>query len=200
MNLLAHLHLADETAESRLGNLLGDFVRGRPDDRYPEVIWEGIMLHRKVDAFTDRHPHWKRSRSRLTPPRVRFAGIIVDVFYDHFLTRHWERFNGGKSLDSFVEECYRHLEESLHQTTEEIAGILRKMAREDWLRSYGEVAGVEVALNRISRRSLRMGPIHGSVEELVREYEAIESDFLAFYPELVRFAEETRNGRKPKHL
>ena len=74
------------------------------------------------------------------------------------------------------------------------------MTREDWLRSYGELEEIGAVLNRLSRRSARLGPIHGSVEDLVRDYDALESDFLAFYPEVQRFAEASRNGKEPDSL
>lgn len=194
MNFLAHLHLAEPTPESRLGNLLGDFVKGRPDDRFSPAIWEGIMLHRRVDVFTDRHPDWKRSRERLRPELRRFAGIVIDVFYDHFLARHWGAFStGGESLDGFVSDCYATFERHRDWLPEETAAVVARMARQDWLRSYGEMAGIGRALDRLSRRSRRLKILKGSVAELEANYAAMEADFLAFYPDLRAFAEAERS-------
>lgn len=193
MNFLAHLHLAARTPESRLGNMLGDFVKGRPDDRFAPEIWEGIMLHRHVDAFTDSHPEWKKSKGRLSPERRRFAGIIVDVFYDHFLARHWERFSGdGETLGEFIDGCHTDLLALRDQAPPDAAAVFERMAEEQWLRSYFETEGIARALERISRRSPVLGPVRDSIEELETHYEAIEQDFLAFYPDLIRYAAALR--------
>ena len=56
MNHLAHLFLAAPTAESLIGNLSGDFVKGAIGDRFPPGIAAGIAQHRRIDAFTDAHP------------------------------------------------------------------------------------------------------------------------------------------------
>ncbi|NNE91791.1 MAG: DUF479 domain-containing protein [Verrucomicrobiales bacterium] len=191
MNFLAHLHLADPTPESRLGNLLGDFVRGLPDDdRFPPEIWEGIKLHRHVDAFTDSDPAWKRSRARLKRTKRRFAGIIIDVFYDHFLIRNWSRFEPEREMPDFVADCHAHLDEALHHAPLEAAEVIRRMQREDWLISYSTLEGLDFALQRISRRSAILSPVANSVGELEENFEAMEEDFLEFYPRAIQFAKK----------
>ncbi len=61
MNHLAHLFLAGDSAESLIGNLSGDFVKGILGDRFSPGIREGIAQHRSIDAFTDSHPAWPSS-------------------------------------------------------------------------------------------------------------------------------------------
>ena len=90
MNYLAHLYLAGESDDSRLGNILGDFVKGNAAGRYPPAILRGIMMHRKVDRFADHHPQSRSARQLISPARRRFAGVIVDICYDHFLSVHWK--------------------------------------------------------------------------------------------------------------
>ncbi len=183
MNFLAHLHLARPEPISRLGNLLGDFVRGRPDERFSPEIWRGIMHHRHLDAFTDAHEAWRRSRRRLAPERVRFAGIVVDVFYDHFLSRHWERFVAdGEGLVDFIDQCHRDLRLAAPLAPEDARAVIARMERQGWLASYGELAGIDEAMRRISRRSPRLGAMAGAVADLERDYAGFEEDFLTFYP------------------
>src|ERR1051325_10142199 len=90
MNYLAHLFLAEDDPESLLGNLLGDFVKGAKKDDYPDSIRRGIELHRKVDRFTDAHRVVRSSLSLISPARRRFAGVLVDIFYDHLLAKDWQ--------------------------------------------------------------------------------------------------------------
>ena len=91
MNYLAHVHLAEPSAAGRFGALLGDFVKGAPDPELPPSVRRGILMHRRIDAHTDAHPVHRTSRRRFAGPRRRFAGIIVDVAYDHFLASAWSR-------------------------------------------------------------------------------------------------------------
>lgn len=195
MNFLAHLRLAGETPESRLGNFLGDFVRGRPDHRFEPAIWAGIMHHRHLDAFTDRHPAWKAGRERLAPERRRFAGIVVDVFFDHFLSRWWDRFGWeDRDLDRFIAECHRDLAATSPQAPEEARQAITWMRRQGWLESYREIDGIDEAMRRISRRSKRLGPIRDAVNDLKRDYEGFERDFLGFFPDVLIRSGELHAG------
>lgn len=186
MNFLAHLHLARPEPTSRLGNLLGDFVRGRPDDRYSAPIWRGIMHHRRLDVFTDAHPSWRVSRSRLSTERVRFAGIVVDVFYDHFLSLHWERFaSDGETLEGFIGSCHGDLREAGPLGPDDANLVIERMERQGWLASYASLDGIDEAIRRISRRSPRLEPMERAIVDLVGDYEGFESDFLSFYPDAI---------------
>jgi acyl carrier protein phosphodiesterase len=187
MNFLAHLHLGRHTEGFLLGSLLGDFIRGMiTDDMFTKEVREGIRVHRAIDAFTDHQVAWKRSRDRLSSERRRFAGIIVDVFYDHFLSRHWDLFSPDVSREAFIAHCYGSILGKVSLLTgdvkKETRAVLRRVAREDWLSGYHEIDGIGVTLDRISRRSPRIAVIKGGVEELKANYEALEDDFLAFYP------------------
>tara|TARA_R110002096_G_scaffold233086_9_gene423105 strand:- start:1295 stop:1891 length:597 start_codon:yes stop_codon:yes gene_type:complete len=186
MNFLAHLHLAEPTPESLLGNLLGDFVKGYPwDNRFPEAVWKGIVEHRAVDAFTDQHPQWKRSRDLLPGHLRRFAGIVVDVYYDFFLHRHWETFSDGSSIDEFILSAHSKLDSALHLAPEESAVVIRQMMQERWLACYGSLDGVESTLFRVSKRSPVMAPVFEASAELRGHVPAMEEHFLQFYPDLI---------------
>ena len=190
MNFLAHLHLARPTPVSRLGNLLGDFVRGRPDVRFSPGIWRGIMHHRHLDAFTDAHPAWKRSRERLDPSRRRFAGILVDVFYDHFLSRRWHDLEPEATpLDTFIDQCHRDLREALPLGPPEIEIVLEHMERQAWLISYGRLEGIDEALHRMASRSPRFTIMASALVDLEAHYDGFETDFLAFYPDAMAHSE-----------
>ncbi len=93
MNYLAHFFLAENTPESLLGNLLGDFVKGSAVNLYPQEIIKGIYLHRKVDSYTDSHAIVRSSKSLVCSQRRRFAGVLIDVFYDHFLAKNWREYS-----------------------------------------------------------------------------------------------------------
>jgi acyl carrier protein phosphodiesterase len=194
MNFLAHLHLAEPTPESRLGNLLGDFVKGYPwDDRFPEAVWRGIVEHRHVDAFTDSHPEWKRSRDLLPRNLRRFAGIVVDIFYDFFLHRHWSDFSPDVGQEEFIDSTHDSLGEALSIAPEEAREIIQRMIEQRWLGEYATSEGIERTLNRVSRRSPILSPLLEAAEVLESRLPELEEHFLAFYPDLLAYMPALRS-------
>lgn len=190
MNYLAHLHLAGPTEASRIGNLLGDFVKGTPAslaDRYPADVLSGIVMHRKIDRFTDAHEQFRRARQLLAPERRRFAGIVVDIFFDHFLTRHWSLYS-GEPLEQFIERAYTSIERHPEWLSPELAAVVPRMRGQDWLHSYKSLEGVGYTLYRVARRSPRTATIRQSTDDLTENYHVFEDCFLNFYPDALAYA------------
>lgn len=183
MNYLAHLLLAGPEDASRVGNLMGDFVKGRPEslrEDYPAAVVDGIMMHRRLDRFTDDHPTFRAARELLAPERRRFAGIVVDIFFDHFLTVHWTTFS-PQPLPHFLDEIYSTLERRRDWLSEQLAGILPRMREENWLMSYGTIDGLALTFERISERSPRTAPIRGATDDLVAHYQSFDRAFHEFF-------------------
>lgn len=189
MNYLAHTFLSQESDAAIVGALLGDFVKGAIDDRYTPAIRAAIRLHRAIDRYTDQHDTVKASRALVSRERRRFAGILIDVFYDHFLAAHWNKFS-ATPLEVFTTRVYAALQPQVASYPERLQRVLPHMTREDWLASYAEIESVDAALNGIARRFKRFQRarvLNDAVQELTDNYAALESDFLAFFPELVKF-------------
>jgi acyl carrier protein phosphodiesterase len=193
MNYLAHLYLAEDSADSIIGNLLGDFVKGRLDDRYGEEIVRGITTHRKVDSFTDSHELILSSKRLVSAERRRFSGIIVDLGFDHFLARNWSEYS-SVDLGVFTEKIYDLLKDNENLLPDGLKSVVPRMVEEDWLGSYKEVEGVGKALDRIARRFKRENKLGGAVEELVKNYKELEENFRAFFPQLISYVESYRKG------
>lgn len=192
MNYLGHLYLADDTAESLIGNLLGDFVKGSLNkDTYPLAIAQGIKLHRKVDVFTDSHQVFRASVNRITAARRRFAGIMVDIFYDHFLAKNWSRYS-AIPLPNFSQNVYTVLTHHHWILPERLQRMLPYIVGEDWLTSYANISAIHRTLNRLSKRFKRDNRLMNSSEELVANYELLETDFHEFFPDLIRYVETYR--------
>ena len=188
MNFLAHLRLGPHEPQPALGGLLGDFVKGPVAAiELPDAVRKGIWLHRSIDAFTDRHPVVARSKARVTDERRRYAGIMVDMFYDHLLARHWNHFT-DQSLTAFTGRMYNAVLAQQALMPERARRVLVRMAEEDWLCSYAELDNLHMALNNMARRLRPGNRLPGAVDELEREYGRFEADFLAFMPEVIDFA------------
>lgn len=185
MNYLAHLFLSGRTAEALIGGLLGDFVKGSIGNDYDARVRMGISLHRKIDRYTDDHEVVVASRRLVSNERRRFAGIMVDVFYDHFLARHWSRY-AAVPLDEFTREVYAILLQYHHNFPRRLQDIVPRMVQDDWLGSYRELWRVGAALDGISRRLRRSSTLAGGLEELETNYVCFEEHFLAFFPQLMQ--------------
>jgi acyl carrier protein phosphodiesterase len=197
MNYLAHALLSGNSDAAITGGLLGDFVKGRLDGRFDTEVTEAIVLHRAVDRFTDAHAIPHASRALISPARRRFAGVLVDVFYDHFLARHWSRYC-DIALEDFTAHVYAILLPQRDGFPERLRHVLPHMAANDWLASYAELWAVNAALNGIARRFQRFPRaivLVDAVIELETNYREFEEHFLAFFPELMRYAHEYRVAR-----
>ncbi|MGF1497408.1 MAG: ACP phosphodiesterase [Elainellaceae cyanobacterium] len=189
MNFLAHLYLAAPSCESRLGNLMGDFVKGTPDPRLAPPIIAGIYQHRAIDQLTDRHPIVRRSKQLISVERRRFAGIIIDVCYDHFLHQHWPAYS-SRNLPTFTQEIYAQLPEYKGYLPQRVRTAIAAMTTHDWLNSCQTIAGVGQVLNRIAGRLKHPGPLPGAEEELRHHYALLDAHFRQFFPEAIAFARQ----------
>lgn len=194
MNFLAHAYLAGESPADRLGGLIGDFVKGPLPAGLPADIAAGVRLHRQIDVFADAHPAFRRSRERVSSPRRRVAGVMVDMFYDHFLARHWARFD-ALPLEQFSAAMYALMAEHGAILPPRLVQILPRMRDADWLTSYRCAATIELALDRMALRLRRANPLTGGGAELRADYAGFEADFFEFIAAAEAFAARQRAGR-----
>jgi acyl carrier protein phosphodiesterase len=188
VNYLAHLFLAGDNPAYLVGHMLGDFVKPREIAAYRPEIQIGIRMHQRVDAFSDSHAVFAASRRRFQPPYRRFAGILVDLVYDHFLATHWDNYSPGVSLPEFTRRAYAVLEGAEAILPGRLQRMLPHMVEGDWLSSYEDLNNVARALRGISRRLRRENPLDDALGALQENYAGLDRDFQLFFPELVEFA------------
>lgn len=196
MNFLAHAWLAGPVEDHRLGGLLGDFIKGPVPESLAPAVADGVRLHRAIDVFAETHPAFRASRRRVSTKRRRVAGVMVDMFYDHFLARHWETFHPAEPLEVFSARQYALLASLGAALPPRLARILPWMRDDDWLASYRDAEIIALALDRMAGRLSRANPLPGAGEELLTHYAAFETDCLAFLPEARRFAADWLAGRR----
>nr|WP_236676315.1 acyl carrier protein phosphodiesterase [Chryseolinea lacunae] len=171
-----------------LGNFIGDFVKGRNlVDQFGGAIAKGIELHREIDSFTDHHAVVLQSKTRLRPKYRHYAPVIVDVFYDHFLSKNWLHYH-ATPLPDFARMAYGILDEHQALLPEGVRQLLPHMVRGNWLVNYGELWGIERALTGLSRRTRHVSLMDESVVELEAFYDDFRQEFEAFFPELINMA------------
>ncbi|OUS25960.1 hypothetical protein A9Q98_11775 [Thalassotalea sp. 42_200_T64] len=184
MNYLAHLFLAQPNNLSLTGNLMGDFTKGLNLKAIPKPIMRGIENHRFVDKFTDNHPDVRALKPLLSDQRRRFAAIISDVVFDHFLVNHWQQFS-EQSFAQFSQYSYRQLELSVDLMPEEMRDMVARMISQDWLSSYADIVNTGRAIDSISNRIRFDNHLAGAIAEVEQHYRQYEQVFLTFFPQLV---------------
>ncbi len=175
MNYLVHLYLADPEPLCRLGNLVGDFVKGPLDDSWAKPLRRGLRQHRQVDVFAQGSAAFRRSRERLDPAFGLCRGILVDVFYDHFLARNWQR-HSRIYLADFAAGVYRDVETHLLLLPPGFQAVAPRMIANDWLASYRRPEAVGRALERLGQRLRRPRNLEAGLAEMLRHDAALEAD------------------------
>ena len=188
MNHLAHLLLAGDDPEAQVGQVLADFVTAGSIASFAPGIQAGIRAHQRIDAYADGHPVFCVARKRLRPPYRRFGGVLLDVWFDHFLATGWDQHGNGTSLAEFAQARYRVLHEYRHLRAPRFRVVVEAMRQDDWLVAYSELSFVDRVLHGISRRFKRENPIGSALPVLLENYEALRSDFEEFFPELKAYA------------
>ncbi len=187
MNYLAHLYLSFGHEEIMVGNYIADTVKGRQIERFSEKIQHGIRLHRSIDTFTDTHPMVENSKARIRHRYRKYAGVVIDMFYDHFLAAGWEEYS-SEDLISFTRQSYKILLKNWVIMPARMKRILPIMAAGNWLASYADAENVGLALKGMSRRTTFDSGIENGIEELKLHYDELKSDFSEFFPELIEFS------------
>lgn len=192
MNFLAHLWLAGPDEAMRLGAVAGDFVKGPLPAGLPDDIARGAELHRAIDRFADEHPAFQRSRARVSDARRRFGGVMVDMFYDHFLAANWADYHADEPLPVFAARQYALLRDHIHRMPEASHRVVMRMSETDWLTSYADAETIEYALDRIASRLSRPEAFIGCGVELREQYSAFAADSSEFLRDVMGFALVTR--------
>jgi acyl carrier protein phosphodiesterase len=190
LNYLAHLFLAGNSAESLIGNLAGDFVKGRISNALPAGIADGIRNHRRVDAYTDSHPSVAAFRRVLIPEHGHYARVIADVFFDHFLAIDFNRYS-AESLDAFLTRVYAAIDPHIDTLPGSLRAVYPRMRDEGWLTSYRSIEGIGMALFGISRRLSRRPELAPATHFLTDPNTRAELErlFHEFFPDVMALRE-----------
>lgn len=186
MNFLAHALLAGDAPALIVGGVVGDWIKGPLPGVLPDDLAKGVALHRAIDSFSESHPAFRRSRSRVSLGRRRYAGVLVDVFYDHLLARNWDAIS-DRPLDEYCEAVYRLIKDRLHELPASSHTALALMANEDWLTSYAKIEGIADVLARMSRRARQPNPLANGELEFLADVDGFTGDFYSWLDDTSEF-------------
>lgn len=187
MNFLAHIYLSGTNEFVTLGNFMADGIKGKQYLNYTDDVQTGILLHRAIDTYTDSHPIVRQSTKRLHKHYSHYSGVIVDLFYDHFLAKNWSMYS-DVSLPKFINTFYTSLQNNYDILPEYYQDFTTKMIAGNWLLSYASIEGMQRVLNGMNHRTKGRSKMNEATKELQEYYEDFQSEFIAFFEELQNFS------------
>lgn len=190
MNYLAHIYLSGANEEILVGNFIGDYVKGFELSKYPETMRKGIMLHRHIDSFTDTNLIVKRSKTRMAEKYRKYAGIIVDIFYDHFLVNTWHEYSNAP-LEEFILQVHEILCRHLDALPEGVRLFLPSFIKNNWIQKYSTIEGIEDVLHRMSSRTTLPEETEYAIKVLREDYDKFQAEFSAFFPSLISYVSKS---------
>jgi len=193
MNFLAHLYLSGKEEDVIVGNFVADAIKGNLLQRFPEGMERGIRLHREIDHYTDHHPVFITSRSRLSSKYRVYSGVIVDLYYDHFLAKYWNEFSEEK-LQHLVSSTYFLMIRKFHLLPPRSRRILPFMITQNWLVGYGDFDILQKVFNGMSRRTSHLSGIEHAILDLKADYALYENDFRIFFPDIINHIDKYRSN------
>ena len=194
MNFLAHLYLSGQSHSIKVGNFIGDFVKGKAYLNYPPDVQKGILLHRSIDMFTDssKLAAILNSRKRLSIRYRLYSYVIVDIFYDHFLAIHWNRYS-VLTFDDYITNCYTILKQNRIFLPQKVQNFLPRMIAANRLKSYGEIDGIANALRLMSKYTSLPDETDFAIKTLKTNYQHFSNEFNDFFPTVIDHVKYTHN-------
>lgn len=187
MNFLAHLYLSKNNTNIMIGNFIADGIRGNKFKHYHQEIQQGILLHRQIDTFTDAHPIVRKSKRRLHKRYGLYSGVVIDLFYDHYLSKNWAAYS-EIPLDIYVQSVYKLLQDNVEILPERTQQLLPYLIQYDWLYNYQFFEGMEAILSGMNRRTQLKSKMDLAIEDLKNLHGEFEEDFTLFFKDLCIFS------------
>lgn len=189
MNYLAHFYLSGHDEGLIVGNYIADDVKGDAYLELPEAIQKGVVLHRKIDAFTDGHSTVTRSKDLIREHQQKYTPVVMDVFYDYFLAKNWSKY-ANTDLMQYTQQVYEVLGRNKQYMSAHTKLKLSFMRRGNWLFNYGNLKGIQKTLTGLSKRT-SFGNNMAKAYLLLQEYETeLAAHFESFFPELMVYVKE----------
>ena len=189
MNFLAHLYLSEHYPKIMSGNFIADHIKGNQFTHLDPTIQKGIKLHREIDTFTDSHKITRMSKRRLHKRYGLFAGIVIDIFYDHYLAKNWSNYS-AIPLKIYVNSFYDLVYSYQEVLPEKTLKMIPYMIKYDWLFNYQYKEGIKNVLEGMNRKTNNKGQIDLAIHDLRKLDKDFEKDFELFFTDLQRFSHQ----------
>jgi len=189
LNHLAHCLLSGDDTSLLLGNFIADFVGIKEADLLPSNIKQGIELHKIIDEFTDHHPLVGEAKSLLYPTQGKYAPVTIDILFDHFLIQSWDIYS-NVPLTSFVDDIYIKFQTNFDFFSDTMKPRVTMMITHDFLHSCEDEPRLRSTFNRMVKRASFPNNFVTAYDDMMDNYEELNSVFNSFFPELKAEAQD----------
>lgn len=186
MNFLSHLYLAGNSEGLIIGNFIADAVKGSDYKKYSDQIQKGILLHRQIDTYTDSHEIVEQSKQRLRKDYKKYSGVIVDIYYDHFLATNWNDYS-GQPLNDFSKNIYQIIKDNHILLPLKSAQFAKYMFHYNVLEAYAKLEGIDRVLKGMAHRTTFESNMEKAIHDLKEHFQLFENEFKLFFPQLQQF-------------
>lgn len=184
-----HLYFSGQNEQIMIGNFIGDSIKGNKANDFPPLITEGIMLHRKIDDFSDKNPEVLKSKERFRSIYGKYAGVAVDIMYDHFFAANFQHYTSF-NLNDFASHCYTTLLKNWKVIPWEIKLFLPFLIKHKRLQSYATIKGLSSALTLMSKKTSFPDKTREAIAILTQEYVHFENEFDCFFSDISSFVSD----------
>lgn len=189
MNFLAHIYLSGDNKNIAIGNFIADSIRGSKYKSLPLEFQKGILLHRAIDFYTDAHPIFRKSTKRLHKHYSHYSGVIIDIFYDHFLAKNWNSYSNVE-LEPYAIYFYKSLEDHYQILPQKVKNLMPYLIADNWLYSYRSIEGIQHVLNGMNKRTKYKSNMNMATKQLLDYYSEFESEFTEFFEDVQLYSNQ----------
>ncbi len=203
MNFLAHIYLSGDDDDLKFGNFIGDWIKGKKYTKYSEEIQKGILLHRRIDSYTDSHPIVHKSIVRLRPAYRKYAGVAVDILYDHFLSANWSDYS-SEPIESYVKQFHKLIIERFGKLPKKARRFAYPFIGNKRLICYADLNCFEDVLNKMAIYTSMPDKAKEAMVIINENYDLFKEEFEAFFPDIKNYVGNNNNlhqhmpNRNPK--
>lgn len=184
MNFLAHLFLSHHNEDWMIGNMIADFITNRELVGLSDGVRDGVMVHRFIDTFTDKHEAVKASTRRLRFVFHKYSPVVADIYYDYLLIKNWDKYT-NYDFEEFRLRTYDVLSKRLDEMPEDLQKRLSQMIAHDWLNQYGNEAGLQMTFDKFASRTTFKVDFSNAAKILLDYQIEFDDDFNRFFPEVM---------------
>ena len=193
MNYLAHLFLSGNDEQTMVGNFIGDYVKGNTWNKFPENIKSGILLHRRIDSFTDAHPKFREAKTLFRSEFGLYSGIIIDLLYDHYLAKNWNEYS-DLTLRTFAKRSHAVLLQNFRHLPIRVQSFLPFLIQHRRLESYASINGIVQTLKIMSNYSSLPAKPDFVMQTVKTNNNFFEANFREFMVDLIRYTTEIQDN------
>jgi acyl carrier protein phosphodiesterase len=192
MNFLAHIYLSGKDEQIKIGNFMGDYIKGKAFHIYPDKIKQGILLHRYIDSFTDVNKNTSEAKQLFAPKYRKYSGIIIDIIYDHFLASNWEQFSSSPLID-FIEDFHKLLFKYQEMMPSEVQKMFPNLIKNERLYSYRKIEGIKNVFSTMAKYTSLPDHSEYAISTLQENYGYLKNLFFKFFKEIIYYIETVHN-------